>query len=314
MAAPVFLGDLIFVDLDFVRIECDIITDSPVQLTGTLYNALRSFETHFKASYCQAVAVSCTSCRFYVDCPYQIVFSQQLSSDPEIVRSHQKPSLPFSLFIREIDSDTSSITVSLTIIGTAVNYVELFHASLKRMVKIAIGAVLASTEFRLLIYCIDYQGLRHEIRDSSSLTDSIILLSGQYILQNSINSDSVKLSLQSPLRLFNNGSIVHHFDFSLLFRTQLRRCSSLCAYYGAGEMDLDFSALSQASKAVCLLEDAVKFTQPKWSNRPNYGGLTGIAECIGLTEDMFALLLLGSYFNAGKGAALGLGFYQVEVL
>jgi len=29
---------------------------------------------------------------------------------------------------------------------------------------------------------------------------------------------------------------------------------------------------------------------------------------------MFSLLLLGSYFNAGKGATYGLGFYQLEAL
>lgn len=300
-------------DLDFVRIECEIIADTPAQLTAALYNALRNFEAQFKASCCPTLQESCTSCIEHAGCPYRIVFDQGLSSDPEIVRLHQKPSLPFSLYISGIDGNMSSCTVGMVVIGSAVNYIGFFHTALLRMVETGVCTVLPYAKFTLRSYSLDYQGVRHEIRHAAPLTECVTLLSGQHILQNTVHSDSVRLLLKSPLRLLSNGSIAHRFDFGMFFRTQLRRCSSMCAYYGAGELDLDFARLSESAKNVAVLDDKTYYIQPSWSKRLNRAGLTGTAECAGLVEPMFSLLLLGSFFNAGKGASFGSGFHQLEV-
>ncbi|HXE97631.1 MAG TPA: CRISPR system precrRNA processing endoribonuclease RAMP protein Cas6 [Dongiaceae bacterium] len=300
-------------DLDFVRIECEIIADSPVQLTAALYGALRNFEELFKGACCPNKQEPCTSCGLHIGCPYRIVFGQQLSSDPEIVRLHQKPSLPFSLYIDGMDGNSLSCTAGLVVIGSAVNYIGFFHSALLRMVEAGVSAVLPPEKFTLRSHSIDYQGARHEITNAASLPESVILLSGQHIMQNTVNADSVILSLKSPLRLLSNGSITHRFDFGVFFRSQLRRCSSLCAYYGAGELDLDFTLLSDLAQRVAVFDDKTRYTQPSWSKRLNRGGLTGTVECAGLVEPMFALLLLGSYFNAGKGASFGSGFHQLEV-
>lgn len=300
-------------DLDFVRIECEIIADTPAQLTAVLYNGLRNFEAHFKASCCPILQESCTSCIEHVGCPYRIVFDQGLSSDPEIVRLHQKPSLPFSLYISGIDGNTSSCTVGMVVIGSAVNYIGFFHKALLRMVEACMFTVLPLSKCTLRSFSLDYQGARHEIRLAASLPESVLLLSGQHILQNTVHSDSVRLSLKSPLRLLCNGSIAHRFDFGIFFRSQLRRCSSLCAYYGAGELDLDFARLSESAKNVAVFDDKTYYTQSSWSKQLNMAGLTGTAECAGLVEPMFSLLLLGSFFNAGKGATYGSGFHQLEV-
>jgi hypothetical protein len=312
MAAPFFWRRSDSVDLDFVRIECDVIADTPAQLTAALYNSLRDFEVKFKVACCPALMETCASCTEKIGCPHRIIFAQQLSADPEIVRLHQKPSLPFSLYVNGPGGDITSCTVGLVIIGSAVNYLEIFHAALIGMVEAAVTAVLPPTEYRLTIYSLDYQGVRHEIRSATSLTESIILLSGQHILQNTVHSDSVRLTLTSPLRLLQNGSIAHHFDFAMFLRSQLRRCSSLYTYYGSGKMDLDFTALSLAALNIAVLEDGILYTQPHWSKLQNKAGLTGSADLTGLVEPMFSLLILGSYFNAGKGATYGSGSYRLE--
>lgn len=299
-------------DLDFVRIECEVSADTPVQLTAALYDALRNFEPQFKALCCLNQQQPCTSCSLHAGCPYQIVFGQELSSDPEIVRLHQKPSLPFSLYINGIDDNTSSCTVGMVVIGRAVNYIGFFHTALLRMLEAAVCTVLPAAKVGLRSYSLDYQGARHEITHAASLPENVILLSGLHILQNTVHADSVILSLKSPLRLLTNGSIAHRFDFGMFFRAQLRRCSSLCAYYGDGELDLDFTTLSGAAQNVTVLEDNTHYIQPPWSKRLNRSGLIGTVECTGLVEAMFPLLLLGSFFNAGKGAAFGSGFHQIE--
>lgn len=301
-------------DLDFVRIEVEVIADTPVQLTAALYDALRHYAAQFRASCCPDLQKACTSCSLRGDCPYLNVFDQGLSSDPEIVRLHQKPSLPFTLYISGMDGDVSSCTVGMVVIGTAVNYIGFFYSALLRMVEAGVRTVLPAVTSALRSYCLDYQGVRHEFTDSACLPESVILLSGKHILQSTVHSDAVRISLMSPLRLLCSGSIVHRFDYAVFFRSQLRRCSSLYAYYGSGELDMDFSYLSRYAQNVTVIEDNIRYTQPPWSKRPNRAGLMGTAECTGLVEPMLSLLLLGSYFNAGKGAAVGSGFHQVEVL
>ena len=297
-------------ELDFVRIECEIVAAVNTQLIAVLYNALRDFEQHFRASSCPDVKGACPCCNRHDICPYRVVFDQRLSSDPQTVRRHQKPSLPFSLYIDGAGAIKSSCTVGLIVIGSALNYIELFHTALVRMV----DTVLHHSEYEVLTYSLDYQGGRHEITHSASVAVEAVLLSGQHILQNTVHADAVRLNLQSPLRLLNSGAIAHQFDFAMFFRSQLRRCSSLCAYYGTGEFDLDFTGLSESAQNVAVFNNRIHYTQPPWSKRLNTAGLDGTVECAGLVEPMFSLLLLGSYFNAGKGATYGLGFYQLEAL
>ena len=303
-------------DLDFVRIECDVTAGSATQLTTLLYEALRNFEAHFKTSSCRTSHSVCPSCREEDRCPYRIVFSQKLSSDPEIVRLHQKPPLPFALYIEERGSDFSpgTVSVGLVVIGTAVNYVEHFHSALLGMVQTAVGSVLDSEKYSLRTYTLDYQGVRHELSQDTSFPAGVMLLSGHHILHNSVPSESIRISLKSPLRLLCNGSIIHLFDFAAFFRAQMRRCSSLCAYYGSGELQLDFVQLSYYAQNVAVIDDKIRYSQPQWSKRQNKAGLIGAVECSGLIEPMSALLSLGSYFNAGKGAAFGTGRYEIEAM
>jgi hypothetical protein len=302
------------VDLDFVRVECEIVADSSAKLIAALYDALRDFDAQFKALCCHTMQKPCTFCDLQNECPYRIVFGQQLSSDAEIIRLHQKPSLPFSLYINYKDGNILHCTVGMVVIGSAVNFIEFFHTALINLIKDNACEVLHSEDFTLRSYSLDYQGIRHEITRPACLTDSVILLSAQHILLNSVHSDFVRLNLKSPLRLLCNGSIAHRFDFAMFFRSQLRRCSSLYAYYGTGEPDLDFVRLSETARHVAVLDDKTSYTQPSWSKRLNRAGLTGTVECAGLVEPMLSLLILGSYFNAGKGATFGSGFYQISVI
>lgn len=303
-------------DLDLVRVECDVIAESATQLIPFIYSELRNFEVHFKKSACLSLQNECPVCTEQGECPYKMIFGQKLSSDPEIVRLHQKPPLPFALYIEERSRDlsTSALSVGLVVIGTAVNYMDYFYPALLGMVETAVCSVLNSDRYLLNFYTLDYQGVRLEVSRDTSFSDGVMLLSGHHILHESVHSDSIRISLKSPMRLLCHGSILHLFDFAAFFRSQMRRCSSLCAYYGAGEMELDYAQLSDLAQNVAVFDDNIRYSQPWWSKRLNKAGLTGSAECSGLGVAMSALLTLGSFFNAGKGAAFGSGQYRVEAL
>ena len=303
-------------DLDIVRIECEIITERVAQVTAPLHEELRKFETYFKTSCCRTPHKTCSSWAEHDESPYKIIFSQNLSSDPEVVRLHQKPPLPFALTVSsdERGLTTTSLSVGLVVIGSAVNFVEHFYAALLLLVETVVHSALGPDQYSYHSYMLDYQGVKHEILHGTTCSDRIILLSGQQILHNAVQSDSIRISLKSPLRLLCNGSVIHLFDFAAFFRSQMRRCSSLCAYYGSGELHLDFAQLSDRVQDVAVFDDQMRYIQPRWSKLKNRAGLSGSAEFSGLVEPMAALLQLGSYFNAGKGATFGAGQYEIEVM
>jgi hypothetical protein len=160
---PVLLWRRNAVDLDFVRIECSVITDSDNQLTALLYRELRNFSEYFKKTGCLSLHNDCHSCREFGECPYRIVFSQQLSANPEIVRLHQKPPLPFALYINEIDSEktTDDVTVGLVVIGTAVNQINIHFTRIPLIIRAsdttfhtALRFLIASLYFPATICCI----------------------------------------------------------------------------------------------------------------------------------------------------------------
>lgn len=302
---------MLILELDFVRIEYDVEIDISAENSASMYNAVRNFEAYFKDSSCQALGTQCDSCGFNIACSFVAVFNQSLSSDPEILRIHQKPALPFAFYI---DNTHKSYTLGLVVIGHAVNHILHFHTSVLNMLGVVTGSIRSAKQFEVNSFIIDYQDVRHLIIRREQLLERLILLSAQHILNNMVHSDSIRLSIRSPLRLLTNGSIVRRFDFATFFRSQLRRCSSLIAYYGSGTLDFDFVALSKLAQYVAVFDEKIHYTQPDWSRKLNKAGLTGSVECIGLVEPMLSLLLLGSYFNSGKGASAGMGYHKIEVI
>lgn len=299
-------------NLDLVHLEYDVSGVAPC-FARTLYGSLHRFAEYFKRVCCTVSAESCLACAVPA-CPYRQVFAQQLSPDPDIVRVHQKPSLPFSLSINMFGSKSSPFTVGLVVVGAAVSLIRLFHDALVAMIGELAAEQKPSGGETIRVYALDYRKERYEIQLPGALAEHVILISARYVLEDALHAGHIRLTFATPLRLTVNGAALSRFDYAIFFRAQLRRCSSLWAYYGSGAPELDFAALSAAADNVSMLENTMYY-----GRRPGHGsqgkpGLMGVVECDGLVEPMFALLQLGSYFNAGKGASYGAGFYRLEAL
>lgn len=298
-------------DLNLVRIVFEIHTESPLYVLPQLFDAVRKFENYFKRVSCLKHDLSCNTCgKMQEMCPYRSLFGQSLSSDPEILRRHQKPPLPFAFQIREAVPDNSSVELGAVLAGPAIQHL----SGVCDAINLMIGSIVEDSGVCAVVkgsWCLDYQGMRHVLNNNP---DSPLLLSGREIVQGSQHSDTVKLILESPLRLLCGGSVAHSFDFALFLRSQLRRCSSFFAYYGEGELDLDYLYLSEAASKVISSENDFVYKKPCWSNKPGLGGLSGSGEFADLADGILPVLKLGSYLNAGKGATHGMGVYRIELL
>lgn len=297
-------------DLNLVSIVY-VLSMNPVHdQRADLYQALRRFEPVFRQSCCQTGRTDCNACKFSSGCAHPAVFGQQLSSDPETVRRHQKPSLPFAFTIRTARESGTALEISLVIVGSAINYLPVFNR--------AVGLVIESLPVRPQadvpevagMYCLDYQANRHKVDFSSAGTQNLAVLSSLQIMENTPDAEQINLTLESPLRLLNAGSRLHRLDLSVLLRSQMRRCSSLFAYYGEGELEIDFAGLASAAERATVVLDGIRYQQPIWSLRPNHAGLIGTSQFTGVVSGILPLLELGAYFNAGKSASFGMGAYR----
>lgn len=296
-------------DLHLAQIVFEVSAGAPVSLLPRLYDAVRRFESCFKSVCCPYGDLPCRLCGGLSECcPHRSVFCQTLSTDPDVVRRHQKPPLPFAFKISEIAHDTSNSELVLVIAGSAIQHLSLFHKAIRLM----LDKIAVDHGFDLSVsgsWCLDYQGGRHEL---NAATHSLLLLSGREILQASQYTDTVRILVESPLRLLSGGSIIHSFDFGALLRSQMRRCSSFFAHYGEGELELDYVYMSEAAARVTALENGFSFTTPAWTQRAALTGILGAGEFTDLADGMLPLLKLGSYLNAGKGAAYGMGGYRIK--
>jgi hypothetical protein len=306
--SPLFCWS-IDVDLNLTHILFELNSADSATLLPRLYDAIRRFEVYFKSVGCPQIEHSCHLCSLKSEfCPYQAVFGQSLSFDPDIVRRHQKPPLPFIFKINHMPGNNSCIELGLVVAGTAIQHVQIFFGAINNML-VSITETTGLDVNILEIWCLDHQGNRQALSVGSQ---ELTLLSGMEILQTLQQSDVVKIYVESPLRLLNGGSVAHSFDFCTLLRSQMRRCSSFFAYYGEIELDLDYLFLSRAAEKVTALDCSYSFTKPLWTERASLRGITGVGEFYGLTESMFQLLILGSYLNSGKGAAYAMGAYRIE--
>ncbi len=311
MAAPLCL-ELRNVELDFTHVECHIHPVHPLSAGLLILSALRTFPVHFKKACCTSHSLLCDHCPAAECCPYQLIFNQELSSNPHIVKRHQKPSLPFSFQVSHGGAAESSCAVSLLIIGTALNHLSLLYTVLRTLIHTALTTA-GVNGFSVEGYSVDYQGNRHRLTLLENSTESVVLLSASHVLQDILHGDTLTITLKTPLRLLQNGSTVRRFDFAPFFLSMLRRCSSLIAYYGSGELDVDFTSLSTAAQRVTWYDSTVQFTSSHRSQSVSSSGLLGTVDCTDLVDSLLSILRLGSYFNVGKGATYGSGHFSFEV-
>lgn len=244
-----------------------------------------------------------SSCTDRVSCPFHTSFGQTLSPDPELVRRHQKPPIPFAWQMPLLHSPriNKQYSCSLHLFGRAALYADTHAAAIERM-QISGGRV----------------SLNHCTPDNPAsapfscgkLSDSTVGVNSFFSWNDLISLATefppvVSIDFLTPLRIMSEGKVSTFFDPSLFFRHMLRRLSALAAYYGETEAVVDYQDLSRLSREVRIVRNGMKWE--KWSS--SLQGLTGRVEIEGPIREFIPFLLLGEYANAGKGSAYGLGRY-----
>ena len=261
----------------------------------------------------------CGRCDRYRECPYRIVFAQELSSDPTEVKRHQKPPLPFAFSFPVLATPPNAglvFEVRLALVGTATRFVTEFVEAIKFLCvkpgeKYELAAVVERVE------SLGYHGepsLIHAEGLSPGIADSLTLLTAEGLRDTRLVdfSGKMKLRLVTPLKLMQEGRPSRVFSFSHFMRTLIRRISSLSSYYSDDGISADFRWLASLCETVTVSGSSIH--RVEWGGAKQGGrlaGLTGEAVLTGVPEEFILFLLAGELLNVGKGAAFGLGRFTV---
>lgn len=290
-------------DLSFVNIGITVECCDALSLKTRLYSAGRIFERKFRELCCMTPDKLCRTCREFETCPFVLLFSQRLSEDVEIVRRHQKPPLPFAFRFQGTAQDRNILRIELAIAGSAMNHAEnLIEAFSCQVLDLDDSALVSSVD------CIDSYGARSVFKH-----DGLIVLSADEMIRSGTAGAGVGVILLSPLRMVRNGATLKEFVPGLFLCSVMRRLSALSAYYGDGELPYDFKSLSVAARQVLVTGNSLTYGSPDSStSESRISGLFGETILTGISDELAGMLLLGSYFNTGKGATYGYGAYRTR--
>jgi hypothetical protein len=202
------------------------------------------------------------------------------------------------------------LELGLVIVGTAMNYLPVFWSAILRLFSSDQWKDIPSFEI-VKIESEGCSGFRSQViaeQDSSSLHGISTISAHDLLALNTLPSDRLGLRILTPLRIPQEGRFLRSFSFSPFVRTLLRRISSLAYYYYRSAMELDFSRLARISGTISVHDNAMQWAE--WKAGP-LEGIVGSGILCGELTDFHEALLLGEYFSCGKGAAFGLGRYEL---
>jgi CRISPR/Cas system endoribonuclease Cas6 (RAMP superfamily) len=291
-------------DLRIQRLFLSVQVTRRLPDTGELFRVRSLYQAALAAeSPCSGSA----TCGDQYACPLHTAFAQELSADPELVRRHQKPPLPFAwqVPLRAELHPGDLLTVALTLVGRAATQIASHVHALQRLFTHdqlrgydLMAITLAGTDGRLTPWPLASRTEPPEL--PAPAWDDLLIQAGQPPAE-------LQLELATPLRLMSAGRVTREFDASLFVRHVVRRCSSLAAYYGDTEVAADYQSLAATSYR--LHANNVQLRQVKLAGGTGICGRLGLA---GELTEFWPWLQLGQLLNVGKGAAFGYGHYRLR--
>ncbi|OPY90902.1 MAG: hypothetical protein A4E72_00420 [Syntrophus sp. PtaU1.Bin208] len=277
-----------------------------------------------KSVTCALKRQECFSCLLRGKCVYAFVFEIRANGQAE-TPTPERPriAVPPHPYVLEppLESRRSyrqgePFNFSLILFGQANDYLPYFIYALEQMGQLGIGRQKDNSRARFLLQSVTsgnttlYESRERTLQCGSFTEDLDISNLPDSIAPNPC--ESLELTLLSPLRLKYENRLEAALPFHILIRAVLRRISSLCRYYGAGEPTLDYRGLVERACKVEVDRSGLHwFDWKRYSNRQDsamlMGGLIGSIRYSGPLAEFLPLLRFCEKTHLGKQTSFGLG-------
>ena len=293
------------------------------------------FGITLKNLVCMFKGEKCSECVIKEQCMYQLLFeglSAETIQKKAFLRKTASVPQPFILRPPLTEQQKylpgEKFEFEIILMGKASEYLAIFVAVFMKFGETGIGKQKGKFSLSTVHslhpdgnMTIAYDSLDDEKRISSYQTFNIQdILSVDKFDYNS-QKNFLKIHFHTCLRLKVKRKLVSSdkFEFSVLFKSLMRRISTLFIAYGnINDLDIPFQVLEQKAKTVKTIDNQLTWMDWKrYSTRKHettkMGGLVGSVVFAGDFTDLLPFLYLGQYLHAGKNITFGLGWYSMFV-
>ena len=278
-----------------------------------------------KRVVCALRLQSCESCLLQSDCLYALVFESNLIKNSNFNGPVSAPPHPFVI---EPPNDMQTnykagdeFSCNLNLFGDYNRKLAYFIYAFEQMGRIGIGRRINGqrANFDLenviwndrIIYRTDNQRF-----DLPTKLDDLTL--GRIDLTEN-GEKRMKVTLETPLRFKHEGRLSDGLPFHLMVRGMLRRVSSVMAFCGEGEPQLDYQGLVNLSRSVRVIDSNTRwYDWQRYSNRQDrsmrMGGIIGSITYAGKIMPFLPLIEVAAKLHIGKQTTFGLGKFSAVVL
>ena len=306
-----------------------LLAEQEMRLPEYLGSTLRGGFGHvFRRICCATSQRDCKGCPLAQQCAYATIFEPSPPPDSSALRNLEEIPRPFVIEppskIKSLFSPGSPLRFGLTLIGRARDFLPYFIVAFRELGAEGLGR--GRGKFHLeRIEAVD--PLRDRIETLYAFPKEIVrnlnfnisLADCHPLSPVSADRDSfpLKLTFLTPARLKYNGHYADRPNFHILFRSLLRRLSSLSLFYCGEKLEVDYKGLIAAAEKIQLIRNWTRWQDwehysSRQRERMAFGGIVGEAEYGGSLNGFLPYLIFGQWTHVGKNATFGLGRYEVK--
>lgn len=281
---------------------------------------LRSaFGAALRAVSCDNPDSECSSCPTRDACAYLYLFETPLPPDARFLRAADR--LPHPFVLRAWGEDRARVgggdlvTIEVILVGRAIDLLPHVMVAVGRMAMRGLGRERLPLRLVGIDQLEGREGRARTLFDSQRQVDQV----QPEGLQVPDISAAVEIELLTPTNLVSDGRSLRQLEFAPLVRALLRRASALSAFHCNAALELDYRALVDRAGTVHVAQaDTRHVSFKRYSSRQGQRvpqeGLVGRARLEGdALRELAPLLALGEVVHVGKGTAMGMGRYQIDV-
>lgn len=264
-------------------------------------------------------AGACRRCVLGGRCVYGYVFETPVPSDAEVLSKNSHAPHPFVLELPTGQCRVepgSEFGVGMTLVGRAIDYLPYCVLAFEEFGRCGIGR--SRGRFRVREVAAGDGDTRVRVYDGRAgrfLASPTVLRPGLTDPDDK-GVDRVVLEFVTAARLKHEGRLVSEPEFHVVFRSLLRRISSLLYFHCGVRLDADFRGLIRAAADVRV--ETAELRWKDWSRysarqraRMRYGGVLGRVTYCGRMGPFLPYLRAGEHVHVGKHTSFGLGRYRL---
>lgn len=266
----------------------------------------------------------CHTCLLRANCPYAYIFETPLPEDAEVLSLRKDIPRPFviepPLDGKRVYEPGELLEFGLVLIGRAINYLPYFVVVFRELGDTGLGAGRGRYNLREVLAVQPLDGTEESVYSGQGGVvrnrDLAVRYREMQEEAQRLNPNQVMLHFLTPTRLKHQGRYVSRPEFHVVFRTLLRRLSSLYYFHCGERWETDYRGLIEAARRVRLVKDNTEWADwRRYSRRQrqemNLGGFVGEALYEGQLDSFLPLLVVGQLVHVGKACVFGNGQYRI---